>query len=76
MIQYTREGKMPRKKDPKEVAAGKRDYDNRYHREKMISIAFRLSRITDKDLIETYNSIPDKMGWFRESLRRFKEENE
>ncbi len=66
---------MRKKKDPKEIAAGKREYDNRYHREKMMSIAFRLSRTTDKELIEIYNRIPDKMVWFRESLRRFDEES-
>lgn len=53
----------------------KKRYDRQYRKEKMLSIAFRLSRESDKDLIEIYESIPNKMEWFREALRRTKEEN-
>ena len=44
------------------------EYIRKYHREAMISIAFRLSRERDKDLIEKYKKIPNKMEWFRKAL--------
>lgn len=47
-----------------------KEYINGYHREKMMSIAFRLHRESDADLIAIYKAIPDKMEWFRECLRR------
>jgi hypothetical protein len=47
----------------------KKNYDKKYRRERMYSIAFRLSRTNDKDLIELYEAIPNKMEWFRESLK-------
>ena len=50
----------------------KKDYDKRYRREKMLSIAFRLSRVNDKELIELYEAIPNKTEWFRECLRATK----
>lgn len=56
-----------------------KEYDKRshkkYNREKMTSISFRLHNVTDADLLEVYRSIPDKMKWFREALRREKEEH-
>lgn len=35
----------------------------------MISIAFRLHRETDADLIAIYEAIPNKAEWFRQALR-------
>lgn len=54
-----------RKYDKKKKA----QYDNQYHREKMLSIAIRLHRESDAELIEKYRRIPDKAGWFRKMLR-------
>ena len=48
----------------------------KYNREKMKSIAFRLHRVSDAELIEIYESIPDKMAWFRESLKNYKKGGE
>jgi hypothetical protein len=45
---------------------------NKYGRERMTSIAFRLHNENDAELIEIYRSIPDKAGWFREVLREYK----
>jgi len=52
----------------------KKQYDRKYRREKMLSISFRLSRIYDQELIEIYESIPDKSYWFKTSLRRYAEQ--
>lgn len=49
----------------------KKEYDNKYKREKKLCIAFRLSRQYDADLIDIYESIPNKMDWFRWALREF-----
>lgn len=51
----------------------KAQYDNQYHREKMLSISIRLHRESDAELIEKYRSIPDKVGWFRKMLREHTE---
>ena len=53
----------------------KRKYDLEYHRTKTLSVAFRLSKEYDKELIEIYKSIPDKSGWFKESIRNWAEKN-
>lgn len=41
----------------------------KYLRNNMKSIAFRLSKKRDADLIEIYESLPNKMEWFRKALR-------
>lgn len=43
----------------------------KYNKEKMKSIAFRLHRESDAELITIYESIPDKMKFFREALRNY-----
>ena len=48
----------------------KKAYDKEYRRTKMYAIAFRLSRENDADLIDIYQSIPDKTEWFRQCLRQ------
>ena len=53
------------------VAKGQRAAANKYNREKMKSIAFRLHKVSDADLIEIYESIPDKMAWFRQCLKEY-----
>ena len=47
----------------------KKQYDKRYRREKMYSIAFRLRREADAELIEKYLRIPNKTDWFRKVLK-------
>ena len=51
--------------------ARKKEYDNKYRREKKLSIAFRLSRAYEADLIDIYESIPNKMEWFRWALLEY-----
>ena len=51
----------------------KRAHD-KYNREKMKSISFRLHRESDADLIAIYESISDKMEFFRQALRNWKKE--
>ena len=43
----------------------------KYNREKMKSIAFRLHKESDAELIAIYESIPDKMEFFREALKNY-----
>lgn len=50
----------------------KKNYDKAYRQKAMISIAFRLSKARDADLIEIYESIPNKMEWFRKVLTDYK----
>ena len=57
-----------KKQTAKRQTEAKKRYDLEYHRTKTLSIAFRLSKEYDKDLIEIYKSIPDKSRWFKESL--------
>ena len=59
------------KPTPKVKAYDKRAHD-KYNREKMVSIAFRLSKERDADLLEIYQNIPNKMEWFREALKSTK----
>lgn len=44
----------------------------KWNKEKMVSIAFRLSKERDADLIAIYQSIPNKMEWFRQALKATK----
>ena len=41
----------------------------KYRQKNMLCIAFRLNKKYDADLIEIYQSIPNKMEWFRSALR-------
>ena len=50
----------------------KKSYDKAYRQKAMMSVAFRLSRSRDADLIEIYESIPNKMEWFRKVLTDYK----
>lgn len=52
------------------VSNAQKEASKKYNRKMMMSIAFRLHRETDKELIEIYESIPNKAEWFREALRR------
>lgn len=45
---------------------------NKYNKEKMIGITFRLAKERDADLIAIYQSIPNKMEWFRQALKQTK----
>lgn len=45
----------------------------KYRQKNMMCVAFRLSRKYDADLIEIYQSIPNKMEWFRNALRETRE---
>ena len=49
----------------------KKEYDRKFRREKMLSIAFRLNKQRDAELIETYMRIPNKMNWFRQVLQEY-----
>ena len=52
----------------------KKTYDKAYRQKAMMSVAFRLSRANDADLIAIYDSIPNKMEWFRSCLKSYKKD--
>ena len=52
------------------VTNAQKEASKKYNRKMMMSIAFRLHRESDKELIEIYESIPNKAEWFREMLRK------
>lgn len=52
----------------------KKGYDREYRKNNMMSVAFRLSRANDADLIAIYDSIPNKMEWFRSCLKLYKKD--
>ena len=53
-----------RKYDKKKKA----QYDNKYHREKMVSISIHLHKERDAELIKKYRRLSDKTDWFRRML--------
>ncbi len=56
----------------KKQTTAKKNYDREYKRTKLLSISFRLHRDLDKDLIEIYDSIPNKLDWFKDCLENYK----
>lgn len=44
---------------------------NKFGREKMTAITFRMHKANDAELIQIYRSIPDKAEWFRSALREY-----
>ena len=47
----------------------------KYRRTKMLSIAFRLSRVYEQDLIDIYETIPNKSQWFKQAVREYGEKH-
>ena len=43
----------------------------KYMRNNCLSVAFRLNRNTEQDLIEIYQSIPNKKEFFRDALLNY-----
>ena len=56
----------------KKQTTAKKNYDREYKRTKLLSISFGLHRDLDKDLIEIYDSIPNKLDWFKDCLENYK----
>ena len=48
----------------------------RYQKENMLCIAFRLNRNTEPELIEKFQAIPNKRQWFIERLREWNENSQ
>lgn len=53
----------------------KQKYDADYSKKYVKTCGFRLNRNTEPELIETFESIPDKANWFRSCLRRYAAEH-
>ena len=52
----------------------KRKRNHEYEKEHSISITLCMRREADAELIEVYQSIPNKTEWFRECLQKYKKE--
>lgn len=51
------------------VSKRQKESNKKYNKEKMLSIAFRLNKESDAELIAKYQSIVNKTDWFRKALR-------
>ena len=52
------------------VTKAQKRASQKYNRKMMKNISFSLHKESDKELIEIYESIPNKAEWFREALRK------
>lgn len=43
---------------------------NKYNKEKTISVQLRLNKTTDADIISKLQSVPSKMGYIKELIRK------
>lgn len=50
-------------------------YDKKYERENKIQVAIKLNKVTEPELVEIYQSIPNKSKWFRDCLRQYAAEH-
>lgn len=50
-------------------------YAQRYMKANCVSVAIRLNKRTEADLIEIYKSIPEKAQWFKDCLRMYAAEH-
>lgn len=52
------------------TSKAQKEASKKYNKKMMMSIAFRLHRESDAELIRIYEAIPNKAEWFREALRK------
>lgn len=52
-------------------AQNKLVYDRKYVRENKIQVAIKLNKVTEPELVEIYQSIPNKSQWFKDCLRQY-----
>ena len=60
--------------DPKWIV-NKRKYNYKYRSINCRDIKISLNKNTDADLIEIYESIPNKAAWFKDCLREYAKRN-
>lgn len=46
-------------------------YDRRYDKVNKVQAAFKLNKITEPELVEIYQLIPNKAQWFKDCLRQY-----
>lgn len=54
------------------VTKAQKKATNKYHKEKMTAVTFRLHNINDAEYIEKYKAIENKAEWFRKALDQVK----
>ena len=52
-------------------AQNKLVYDRKYVRENKIQVAIKLNKVTEPELVEIYQSIPNKSQWLKNCLRQY-----
>jgi len=57
------------------MPTNKKEYNDRYHKEKLKKVNIFLNKSTDAELIEVYESIPNKRQWFLDCLREYAKRN-
>ena len=50
----------------------KQAYDNAFHKKNYKSFSFKLSRISENDLIEKLEKIKDKKAFIKEAIKNYK----
>lgn len=58
--------KVPRWKRPSHIKSAMK-----YKKENTIKISISLNKKTEPELVETYQSIPNKSAWFKACLRQY-----
>lgn len=71
-MQAYRRISMPTKS---KISEADRRAGKKYRRTKMLSVAFRLSRVYEQDLIDIYSTIPNKSQWFKNAIREYGEKH-
>ena len=56
-------------------AINKAKYDKDYSKANIKSCTVRLNKNTEPELVEVFESIPDKANWFRSCLRQYAKEH-
>ena len=57
------------------ISEADRRAGKKYRRTKMLSVAFRLSRVYEQDLIDIYSRIPNKSRWFKQAIKEYGEKH-
>lgn len=61
--------------EEKDWQKNKKEYNLKYDRLNKVRIGVKLNRVTEPELVEIYQAIPNKAEWFRDCLRRYAQEH-
>ena len=52
-------------------AQNKKEYDRKYSQQNKVQAAFKLNKVTEPELVEIYQLIPNKAQWFKDCLKQY-----